>query len=796
MAPLAAVGTTVGTLRHDPDADAYVFSTGQIGYRVRLGPEAAGAGLLVIDGRVGEGDWQPLLTAAGMFYRTTDGEVLPPARAVHAREGGEFRPSARGRILTLRYVDRIQGRALRRSLTLRLVGRALSLTVAAAATPALGNYCGFTLGPAPPTAQAAIRVPGMLDPLFALAGGAFFSAYVDRWLSNASGAPPAGAFYRPKTDGRIEPILDTFYLTLSADPLEGLPAQPSEPALFRDELARRVVLDLWSVESYRADAEAFARLERYGLRDLLVIYRNWQHYGYGRRAPAYYPAAPERGSNYDFQRLGEQARSMGWRFALREEYADIAPDSPYWDPKVAAATSAGAPRAAPDAGFAIAADRMLDFARLESSKIQRNYQPNASFAGAHVGWHAEEGLRQLDAGARRRGAESMAAVARATGSLLQFFRDTHGGPLLGGGGEGSERYDTQWAGLVDAAERPLDGGRAAAVIVDYEHRHLNPVMVGFGAGVYPRFFGGGAAEPDAVDWDQYRATEVALGRVGYLGAYALQPMAGRSPGAGWMPLGSIRRAVTEYYMLRALQERSLASPVVEIRYRAGNDLVTLGEALARGVPLERAQVWRRHASGLEVWVNRDDRATWPVRLGSAFHQLPPNGWLASLPGESFLTYSALVAGNRVDVCLAPEYRFLNTRGEVARRIEGITADGIGVLALSAVTGRHDVVMVGSRSLTAFDLTYRLSERGDLSVRHRSPTELELCVLDTESGKPVSIVFPAPGADWNPGAVELTGAAEWGWGPTVARLEPAGASLQLARARPGTVYRLRLRPTGE
>src|SRR5262249_2837263 len=156
------------------------------------------------------------------------------------------------------------------------------------------------------------------------------------------------------------------------------------------------------------------------------------------------------------------------------------PDSPYWDPKVVAKGSDGMLREAPEGGCPVAANRMLDFARLESTKIQRNYPVNAAFADGHVGWSPEEGLRQVDADASNRGAASVSAALRATQSLLRFLRDVHGGPLFGTSGAGSERFDTQWTGVVDLAERPLDGGCQAPLVVDYELLHLNPRMLAFG----------------------------------------------------------------------------------------------------------------------------------------------------------------------------------------------------------------------------------------------------------------------------------------------------------------------------
>src|SRR5262249_10078710 len=158
-----------------------------------------------------------------------------------------------------------------------------------------------------------------LDPLFVLPAGGFFSAYLDRWRSSASAAPPAGALYRANTEGRILPIAETLYLTVSDDPLAPLPAQQEPAAPGLPDLSRRLVLDLWSAQPCPADAERFALLRRYGLRDLSVLYRNWQQFGYKRRSPVHYPANPERGTNGEFRDLVAGAVDHGWLFALREE---------------------------------------------------------------------------------------------------------------------------------------------------------------------------------------------------------------------------------------------------------------------------------------------------------------------------------------------------------------------------------------------------------------------------------------------------------------------------------------------
>src|SRR5205085_9465097 len=135
--------------------------------------------------------------------------------------------------------------------------------------------------------------------------------------------------------------------------------------------------------------------------------------------------------------------------------------------------------------------------------------------------------------------------------------------------------------------------------------------------------------------------------------------------------------------------------------------------------------------------------------------------------------------------------FLNTRSDVARRIEGITCDGVAALIQGSVPGRRDVVMVACRSLAFGDDAYRLSERGDLSIRHRTDSEVEIMVLDTESGKPALVNFPTFAPAWEFGPVDVLEWTDGQWRRSVAQVQSTRTGLQLGRASPGIVYRLRL-----
>jgi hypothetical protein len=105
-APAGAAARGRGTLRHDPAEGGYVFALGEVQYRLPTDGPAMQSGLLCVDGRVGEGPWVPLLREAGMLYRDGDGRVYTPPRAADRLRMEPLRPTARGKTLSLRYVER------------------------------------------------------------------------------------------------------------------------------------------------------------------------------------------------------------------------------------------------------------------------------------------------------------------------------------------------------------------------------------------------------------------------------------------------------------------------------------------------------------------------------------------------------------------------------------------------------------------------------------------------------------------------------------------------------------------
>jgi hypothetical protein len=456
---------------------------------------------------------------------------------------------------------------------------------------------------------------------------------------------------------------------------------------------------------------------------------------------------------------------------------------------------------------------MLSFARLESTKIERNYDPSAASVGCGAAYNPEDQLHQIDLSGRA-GSRTIASALRHGQALCRYLRDLHRGPLIGEGGEGPGRFDTFYAGVVDGFERPLDGRAGGPVIPDFELLRVQPLMAGHGVGFYGRFFnevhGQAPIDPVKVSWDLYRATEIAFAHAGFLSTAQISP----PPLGPWTPMGSIREAFSEYFLMRGVQERLMTTPVRRIEYHHAGQFLDLAGALRAGLDLSQAQLRIEYERGLTVFVNRHARQEWMVRWEGMQYALPPTGWLVG-EGRDFLAYSASIAGSRADVVRSPDYVFLNVRSDVARRIERITTDGALALVRSEVEGRRDLFACGCKSVDGSGLmvdgsdkdgpvftgpssinhqpstTLKLSERADVSLIHRSERELEVCVLDSESGGSVSVTIGLPDPHWENGTLQLEEREVDGWRRASNQVQAARRGLQLVRLRPETVYRLTL-----
>jgi len=369
---------------------------------------------------------------------------------------------------------------------------------------------------------------------------------------------------------------------------------------------------------YRRAAAMVRQYHEYGLDQLAWIFHDWQRHGYDQGLPDHHPANPAYGSDVEMAAFVETATSRGQLIALHENYTDMYPDnapqypSPLFDATAIAVDATGARKlgwyqtGTLQQAFRIAADRMVGFARVESTAIQAGYATNASYLDVSTGWSP---AMSIDQRAGSAGGPSLKAAFDQNALLYGLMHTTYQGPLFGEGGEGSERFDSVFAGLVDAVERQTEGRRFALVAPEYELLIVKPRMLNHGLGYHSRYFVPGAQAtpaPDQYDLDQYRASELAFGHAGFL-----------DDGASISANGIMREHAFEYWLVQALQRRYADATPTAVRYQGPSQLLDLGAAVRAGLDLRTARIRIDYDNGLQLWVNRD-AATGGISSGAGF----------------------------------------------------------------------------------------------------------------------------------------------------------------------------------
>jgi hypothetical protein len=114
-------------------------------------------------------------------------------------------------------------------------------------------------------------------------------------------------------------------------------------------------------------------------------------------------------------------------------------------------------------------------------------------------------------------------------------------------------------------------------------------------------------------------------------------------------------------MMRELQTYYAMIPVELILYNDHGKMVSTSEAI-ESETYKSSQVYTKYKNGFCVYVNRDQKNDWAVDCDRQKYILPPNGYLASKPGE-FLEYSCLINGKRVDYVSGKSYTYCDGRSE-------------------------------------------------------------------------------------------------------------------------------------
>ncbi len=539
-----------------------------------------GSGVVLTDGKQ---TWEP--DAPGVRVRLVG--VRGPADP--ARSGEPLRVEVEYAVGTIR------ARVINE---FRVLGSSLMIMVRSPATAISEVRFGSIAAPL----RRGVSVPYLgLGPVWYLPDTQVFGSIVVDWTrSQATRHDQTSVHYGPMTNGKRNAVATTVYYTFAPRIGEVVCNLPHPPSPFLADLSGRIMFDVWGGR-YRDDADWFAELASYGVRDAAIIKHVWQRSGYDNALPNHYPADERLGGDGDMVHYVKTTRDLGHRTSLHENYVDFYPNSELYDANDVSLDLAGKPvKAWFNAGTQIQSygakpTAIMKYARMQSPEIHRRYGTNASYLDVHTcvpPWF------HVDHRAGEPGAATFAAVFNAHAELFAFERKTHEGPLFG---EGNGHFF--WAGLFDGAEAQVSGGENASWLLDFDLLKIHPQMVNHGMGYLERWLSSGygagwySRPPATRSLDRYRAMELAFGHAGFVAQQA------------WRQLPYVLR---EYYLVTPIQKRYVCARPVKIAYETNGRMLPASQALAGGPVSNRVHV--EYDSGLKLWCNGGE-GDWTVPQG-------------------------------------------------------------------------------------------------------------------------------------------------------------------------------------
>ncbi|MHB1485309.1 MAG: hypothetical protein ACYCYI_11690 [Saccharofermentanales bacterium] len=681
LEPVGALATWKTSVKYNAATKSYEFAyignNTNIKYIINTESENTKKGMLHVEAVINNHTKFFPVTDGGTVYSTkfsTHGpEELSQISSVTVNHGLKD-----GKVV-YNYIDSVQNFKTQKTYEFYMKGMTLVVEAYSNSIAFDHGYIGFSTGKATKANNArTFLLPYAEDvPVIIVDNSFFMSAYIDKSLTNAT-SKIATTFEYPLKDeaqagiitqydinskGEVNPLKERMYVTLSENILDCVYLTSAGKSQYRDRLSDMVVFEEWGglpMFNDRLNKYKFLA-ETYKINKVLYLDHPWQRDGYDISLPAHFPAANNLGGGAVMKTfINTMQNNFGWIAALHEDYWFMYPSSTnqYWN-------NDGKSRIARDAALqmnngylngntkvqslAIKAGEMKYYANKETKLIFDNYNTKAIYLDVNTSG-SPDFLKQVTLDASSKNSRSIGMAVSENIDLFKSMRQIHNGPLLGEGYiNGYDTYSSIYAGNVDGVEREIIGGKNADIIPDYELRYIRPLMANQGMGYQVRF----SAEKDTNTfiWDRYNTMSIVYGHTGLVNNML------------WYMTDE--KYVSLYYMFQAIQSQYLntGANVVSIGYFNGSKYLNINEAIRAGYNFKSPRIYIKYSNGLEIYANFSG-SMWNVTLNSKAYSLDRDGYVAANKSASFLQYSCLVNGKRVDYVDCKSYTFANARGNL------------------------------------------------------------------------------------------------------------------------------------
>jgi len=399
-------------------------------------------------------------------------------------------------------------------------------------------------------------------------------------------------------------------------------------------LAGRFVFDLWAFDlGYSAGAGGLQHSFKYGLTDAVVVWHNWQRWGYDYRLPDIFPPSPSGGTEAEFAQLVAVCRENGVLFAPHDNYIDFYPDAEGFSFDKIAFQVDGSPRKAWYRSSLLAQsyrfrpDCVRPFLERNLRLIKKAFHPNAYFIdvwssmGPYDFWTSEGAFFDRTV-TRKEWRNSFAWIRDFLGGDAPQISEAGHDQLIGW-------LDGAQANHLRIAQPPAEGfviaaGHSDTARIPWLDAVVHDVFVLHGAGYSDRYAGGLDSRLHGIYSDDYITTEVLTGH----------------PAMVSMPFG--RDVVRKYWLLHGMMRGLALCRIDDVEFVGGS--------------LHHQHV--RWNNGAEVWVNRGP-GEWQVEG----HILPQYGFYGRVPVTDGTIEAAIevLEGVIVEWSQTPEQVYANAR---------------------------------------------------------------------------------------------------------------------------------------